>query len=185
MMLVRDPWGVTKWNGAWNNEDKLWNDVQENERFSRSHAHSGAFYITYEEFLKGFNSVKICYCFDDHKYTALRVNNVSKNQLIAIQIEIPSKEEYFFSFCQINARCYKNIGHYEYSNIAMYLLREYQSGKIEYLKGVFKNFKEGWIKHKCVKGKYWILLNPHWKSFIKQFVFSVYGPRKCELQMVL
>lgn len=110
--------------------------------------------------------------------------NVQREELVAIQVEVPAKAEYYFSFCQINARCYKNIDEYSYSNIAMYLLREYQSGRVEYVKGVFKNFKEGWIRHKCVKGKYWLLINAHWRSFVKQFVISVYGPGKCKLQMV-
>ena len=184
MLLVRDPWGVTKWKGKWKKSDPIWESVAPNSRLSKQRAKKGAFFICYSDFLMGFSSAKICYVHDDYTYSALRVCNVRKNEIIAIQIEIPEKGEFFFSFCQVNARCYKFVGDYQYSNISMYLLREFQSGKIEYLKGVFKDFKEGWIRHKCVKGKYWLLLNPHWRSFVKQFVFSIYGRAQCDFQMV-
>lgn len=184
MILLRDPWGKTNYKGHWKKSGKAWKAIAENRRLSRQRAHAGAFYMSFQDFLQGFNSIKICYCFDTYKYTALRLENVPKNHLIALQIDIPSKSEYFFSFCQINARCYKHIGDYQYSNISMYLLREYQSGRVDYIKGVFKDFKEGWIRHRCVKGKYWVLVNPHWRSFIKQFVFSVYGPEQCGLRVV-
>ena len=181
---MRDPWGVTKWKGQWNNKDKIWNQIKQTDRLNKKRARSGSFFICYEDFLNAFGSIKICYCHDDYIYSALKISNSTKDEIIAIQVEIPSKAEYYFSFLQVNARCYKNLDDYKYSNISMYMFREYQSGRVEYVKGVFKDFKEGWIKHNCVKGKYWLILIPHWRSFVKQFAFSVYGPKKCSVHMV-
>lgn len=39
--------------------------------------------------------------------------------------------------------------------------------------------KENWVNGQCQPGKYFIVINVNWKSFVKEFSLSVYGPSKC------
>ena len=66
----------------------------------------------------------------------------------------------------------------------MILVRVLKSGKIVFVKGIFKEFKELWIRHKCMKGKYYLVLQANWRNFIRQFAFSIYGPEVCDIKEV-
>ena len=181
---MRDPWGICVWKGKWKKKDKLWKKISD-PRFNKDRIKHGSFFINFADFQKCFNSVKICYYYDNFKYSAQTIENVTKDEYVTVDLNIPCKGEYFFSISQINSRFYKGLGDYKYSIIWMALLKKHVSGRVEYVKGAIKDFKEFWIKQVCGKGNYCLVLKANWKSFINQFTVSAYGKGIVEIKQVL
>lgn len=182
-MRVRDPWGICKWKGEWRTKDPKWKKIT-TPRFNSSLAKHGSFFIEFEEFYKCFNSFKICYYTDNYKYSALKIENLPPNQLTMLEIDIPLPGQYYFSCNQINRRHYKFVDDYSYSSIFMILTRIWKNGKISYVRGKFKDYKEIWMRNNCPKAKYFLFIQPNWKNFIRQFAFSIYGPEVCNIKEV-
>jgi len=140
--------------------------------------------MEYDDFCKFYSDFQICYFHDRHKYSALHITNAEKNKNIFLQFEIRKRGKYYFSLNQMNKRFFEKSKRYRYSNLSYIVSRRNKSGEAEYVGSQMKADKENWIGEDCEPGLYTVMIKPNWKSFVREFSFSVYGPETCKIQRV-
>ena len=114
----------------------------------------------------------------------MKVENVEKNQNTFLQFQITKPGDYYFSLNQVNKRFFKKSQRYRYSNLAYLVSYQDKSGNAEYVGGNMKSDKENWITKFCKPGLYTVMIKANWRSFIRDFSFSVYGPATCQIKKV-
>lgn len=60
LLNIRNPWGRFEWNGAWGDESSLWTE-QMKALFKPVFAADGCFWMSYEDFLKFFSDINVCF----------------------------------------------------------------------------------------------------------------------------
>ena len=140
--------------------------------------------MDYNDFCKYYSDFQVCYFHDGYKYSALKIENVRKNENVFLQFEISKTGKYYFSLNQMNKRFFKKSERYRYSNLAFIVSRKAGSGKAEYIGSHMKADKENWIGEVCKPGLYTVMIKTNWKSFVKNFSFSVYGPQTTQIKRV-
>lgn len=69
LVNLRNPWGKTEWQGAWNDNDSRWTPALKKE-CNWVGADDGAFWMPIEDFTKHFSEVSICRVEDTYKTSA-------------------------------------------------------------------------------------------------------------------
>jgi hypothetical protein len=126
----------------------------------------------------------VCYFHDNYKYSSLKLENIQKNENVILEFEIKTPGKYYFSLNQINKRFFCKSKHYKYSNLGFMLSRTSPSGQSEYVGSGMKSDKENWIGEECKPGTYRVLIKANWRSFVREFSFSVYGPGIAKINKV-
>lgn len=140
--------------------------------------------MEYDDFCQYFSDFQICYFHDGYKYSALKLENVDKNENVFLQFEITKPGKYYFSLNQMNKRFFEKSKRYRYSNLSFVVSRQSNSGKAEYIGSHMKADKENWLGEFCKPGLYTVMIKANWKSFVRNFSFSVYGPTTCQIKRV-
>ena len=185
LVKLRNPWGKGEWKGTWSDKDSKWTSALKRDFNLNPDADDGIFYMDYVDFCKYYSDFQICYYHDNYKYSALKVEKVQKTEDVFMEFEIRKSGEYYFSLNQINKRFFKKSQRYKYSNLAYVLSRQSPSGAIEFVGSNMKADKENWIVSHCKPGKYILMIKVNWRSFARDFSFSVYGPETCQINRVL
>ena len=140
--------------------------------------------MDYDDFCKFYSDFQVCYYHDNYKYSALMIENIKKNENVFLQFNIDKPGKYYFSLNQVNKRFFEKSKRYRYSNLAFIVSRKTGSGKAEYIGSSMRADKENWVGEFCKPGVYSVMIKANWKSFIRRFSFSVYGPATTKIQKV-
>lgn len=173
VLKLRNPWATGEWTKCWNAKDTRWTPELK-DKLGHDEIGNGVFFISYAAIIKYFSCFQICYFHDKYKYSSLKVEKNQKS--IFLSVRITTKGLYYFSLNQINKRFYPFDETYEYSEMNFILYHCNEKNHITYLNAQFKNKKESWIQENVKPGKYILEIRPNYKSFVKEFVVSVYGP---------
>ena len=60
LLHIRNPWGSFEWDGAWADESEEWTDEMIDYFEPTFDSEDGAFWISFEDFLENFDSVRVC-----------------------------------------------------------------------------------------------------------------------------
>ena len=183
LIQLRNPWGKGEWKGAWSDNDRRWTRSLERE-FNLEKKEDGIFFMDYDDFVKYYSDFQVCYYHDKYKYSALKIDNIKKSENVFLTFEIRRRGKYYFSLNQMNKRFFDKAKRYRYSNLAYIVSRRSNSGKAEYIGSQMKADKENWIGEMCEPGLYTVMIKANWKSFVREFSFSVYGPETCQIKRV-
>jgi hypothetical protein len=144
----------------------------------------GIFYMDYNDFCKYYSDFQVCYFHDKYKYSALMLENIQKTENVFLQFRITRRGKYYFSLNQVNKRFFNKSKRYRYSNLAFIVSRQTGSGKAEYIGSSMRADKENWLGEVCETGLYTVMIKANWKSFVRRFSFSVYGPETTKINKV-
>ena len=183
LVKLRNPWGKGEWKGAWSDGDHKWSPSLKRQ-LKVENKEDGIFFIDYNDFCKFYSDFQVCYFQDGYKYSALKVENVEKTENVFLQFQITKPGEYYFSLNQVNKRFFNKPQRYRYSNLAYVISYQDKHGEAEYVGGNMKSDKENWIGKVCRPGLYTVMIKANWRSFIRTFSFSVYGPATCQIKRV-
>lgn len=139
--------------------------------------------MTWNDFLKYYSDLQICYFHDEYKYSAIKLS-CEKNESIVVKFTLELPGKYYFSVNQKNRRFFSKSKRYQYTDIHFLLSRKVNGEKYDYIGANIKADKENWIGEECEAGEYFIIIKCPWKSFVNEFSFSVYGPDKTEFEVV-
>lgn len=181
LVKLRNPWGKGEWKGDWSDNSPKWNEQLKKE-LKVVKAEDGIFYMSFTDFCQYYSDIQICYFHDNHKYSAIKVQN-PKNQSCCLSFTLNSEGQFYFSINQKNCRFFKKDANYKYSPLVM-LIGCSRNGKIEYVGSAMKEDKENWIVKQCKPGKYFVSILTPWVSCVDEFSFSIYGPEKCQIDQI-
>ena len=62
LVRIRNPWAGTEWNGSWGDKSPEWDRISkaEKERIGYIDADDGAFWMSFEDWVKEFEMVTLC-----------------------------------------------------------------------------------------------------------------------------
>ena len=182
LVKLRNPWGKGEWKGDWSDESYLWTS-QLKQQLHYADDDDGVFYMTYNDFVKYFSDLQICYYHDGFKYSAVKLQS-EKNASVFLNFKIELKGKYYFSLNQKNRRHFPKKKKYNYTNCSYIVARELENGKYDYIGGNMKADKENWIGVDCEVGNYVVMIKTPWQSFVNEFSFSVYGLDKTDINQI-
>lgn len=110
LVKLRNPWGKGEWKGAWSDESDEWTyDLKQQLNFES--LDDGVFYMTWNDFLKYYSDLQICYYHDEYKYSAIKLT-CEKNESIVVNFKLELKGKYYFSVNQKNRRFFSKSKRY-------------------------------------------------------------------------
>lgn len=174
LVKLRNPWGRFEWKGKWSDDDPRWTPELEEALQKTDNPEDGIFFIPWRDFLQNFSDLQICYFHDDYKYNAEKFRT-GRNESLFLEFELDEAGKHYFSVNQQNKRFFAESRKYKYSSIGWVLARRTFDG-LEFVEGRVKADKENWKDVECAPGKYVVMILTPWRSFVRDFSFSIYGP---------
>ena len=140
--------------------------------------------MNWNDFLKYYSDMQICYFHDNYRYTALKMQT-QKNEVVYLKISITQPGLYYFSLNQKNRRKFRKAQNYNYSNLN-YVIGQVNPADqtIDYVGAGMKLDKENWVSSNVKAGDLFVRLTTPWSSIVNEFAFSVYGPGKVGIARV-
>lgn len=182
IVKLRNPWGSGEWKGKWSDEDPDWNEDLKMELGFTGEKEDGIFFMPWEEFLKFYSDVQICYYHDGYRYSAEKYQS-KRNETVFIKFEISEPGLYYFSVNQRNRRFYAQNAGYRYTHVGWVLGQDLgEDGK--FVASGLKADKENWGSAECEPGTYYAMVHTPWRSCSREFSYSVYGPGLTELERI-
>jgi calpain-15 len=182
VLKLRNPWGKDEWKGQWEDADPNWTPELKNELEFIGQSEDGTFFMPWEDFLKYFEDVQICYYHDGYKYSAQKFKT-KKDDIIFLKFTLNKEGEYYFSINQKNQRFFPQHLKYKYSSIS-WVLGKVNGEEVEFVANGNNPGKESWGKAACEPGEYYVMINTPWISCSDEFSFSVYGPGMTTLEKI-
>lgn len=182
LVKLRNPWGRGEWTGDWSDADSRWNDQLKEVLGINKTGDDGLFFMAWKDFLKYFSDVQICYYHDDYKYNAEKFES-SKDTSVYLKVTIDEPGTYYFSVNQRNKRFYPEEMKYKYSRLG-WVAGKKEMNQWKFIESSVRSDKENWKAVECEEGEYMFLINTPWRSQIREFSFSVYGPKFAEMVSV-
>jgi len=106
LVKLRNPWGLREWNQKWSDKDDLnWKTIPQSEqnRIGYEKKRDGIFFMDFNDFLRYFADVQICYVHDDYKYNAIEVNS-SANEEKCFKVTLSKSGHYVFGVSQTSVQ---------------------------------------------------------------------------------
>jgi len=182
LVKLRNPWGQTEWNGAWSDHSGFWTPELK-KRLGWENRDDGIFFMAYEDFLKYFDDIQICYVRDNNKYQSHRVTS-DANHAVYFKVKIEQEGKYYFTVNQESKRKHSQNANYRYSTVNLVIAKILDNGKYQYVTGNSRADKEVWAKGIYTPGEYLVYAKVKWIFQNKNdFVLSTYGPGMTEIQV--
>ncbi len=86
LVKLRNPWGKGEWKGDWSDQSYLWS-YQLRKMLKYDHEEDGVFFMNFNDFLKYFTDVQICYYHDNYKYSAIQLQS-QKNEKVLLKFRL-------------------------------------------------------------------------------------------------
>ena len=183
LVQLRNPWGKCEWKGKWGDTDSSWNSELRKELDQNENADDGKFCMTYNEFVKYYDTLQICYYHDDYKYSALKLQS-KPNDTVNLTFNVNQSGVYFFSLNQKLTRAFPKSKRYDYSPLSFTISQIQSNGQPKQLATQLKPDFENWVQLDVVPGQYVVSIKTPWKSFVNEFSFSCYGPECVAIELV-
>jgi len=95
LLQIRNPWGHGEWRGAWSDTSELWTDEMRQIFNPTSDSDDGTFWMAFEDVLKYFSRMTICYCNLGVSATRLPVSiGISESdnmfKFVQVKVQVPS-----------------------------------------------------------------------------------------------
>lgn len=183
ILKLRNPWGTGEWKGSFSDSSPEWNK-QLRQQLNYFNADDGVFYMTWNDFLKYYTDVQICYYHDNYKYSAIKLQS-QKDEVVYLRLSINMPGTYYFSLNQKNRRKFRTKDNYKYSNLSYVVGRvNPETQTIDYVGGGMKLDKENWCKADVKAGDFFVMIKTPWQSLVNEFSFSVYGPGRTSISKI-
>jgi len=183
LVKLRNPWGQTEWNGPWSDSSSNWTPELK-KRLHIENKNDGVFFMAYEDFLKYFDDIQVCYVHDSFQYTSKRVTS-DANHAKYFKVKIEKEGKYYFTVNQESKRKHAQNSNYRYSSVNLVIAKIQGNGQYQYATGNSRADKEVWAKAKLTPGEYLVYAKVKW-LFQNQndFTLSTYGPGMTNIQEV-
>jgi hypothetical protein len=182
LVKLRNPWGQGEWKGKWNDHDPNWTPYLKQELGFTGKVEDGIFFMEWEDFIKYYSDVQICYFHDGYKYSAEKYKS-KRHETVFLKFRLNSPGKFYFSVNQRNRRFYSKDSGYRYTKIG-WVLGRVNGNDIEFMGSGNKPDKENWDDPECEAGEYYVMINTPWRSITREFSFSVYGPCLTDLEKI-
>jgi len=89
LIKVRDPWGLSEWNGAWSDSDKeRWTRRMRNRvGISAEESADGIFWMSLEDFVVYFRDLHVCRIFNQPCWKSVHVTGTFGKEIFAVSFE--------------------------------------------------------------------------------------------------
>ena len=182
LVKLRNPWGSGEWQGKWSDNDPDWTyELKQLVGFTGK-KEDGIFFMAWEDFLKYYSDVQICYFHDDYKYSAEKYKS-KRHETVYLKFRLNTPGKYYFSLNQRNRRFYPKSSGYKYTKVG-WVLGHHRGSEVIFKGSGNKPDKENWDDSECEAGEYFVMINTPWRSHSREFSFSVYGPGLTDLERV-
>eukprot|EP01012_Entosiphon_sulcatum_P043639 TRINITY_DN579_c0_g1_i1.p1 TRINITY_DN579_c0_g1~~TRINITY_DN579_c0_g1_i1.p1 ORF type:complete len:884 (-),score=172.09 TRINITY_DN579_c0_g1_i1:30-2681(-) len=105
LLKCRNPWGGLEWNGDWSDNSELWTDAIRDELQFEA-ADDGLFWMSFEDFLKYFVNVTVCFNHIHSDWRDLRARGefVNAQPSFTVELTVLKPCKAFFSISQKDKR---------------------------------------------------------------------------------
>ena len=182
LVKLRNPWGSGEWKGEWSDSDEKWSPHLKQALGFTGLKEDGIFFMLWEDFLKFFSDVQVCYYHDGYKYSAEKFES-KRNETIFMKFTINTPGTYYFSVNQRNRRFYPKNAGYRYTHIG-WVLGKTEGEDASFKGSGLKADKENWQAVECEAGEYYAMVHTPWRSISREFSYSVYGPGLTKVQKI-
>lgn len=183
ILKLRNPWGTGEWKGSWSDNSSEWNQSLR-QQLNYFTSDDGVFYMNWNDFLKYFSDVQICYFHDNYRYSALKLQT-KKDEIVYLKVAVSQPGTYYFSLNQKNRRKFRKKDNYKYSNLNFVIgWLNPADQTVEYIGAGMKLDKENWIVADVKPGELFIRIATPWQSIVDECSFSIYGPGRVGLTRV-
>jgi len=174
LLKIRNPWGDVEWNGAWSDSCPNWTP-ELRAKYKVEKKNDGIFYIGYEDFLKQFDDIQICFVHDNYQYNSLRKTALPKQGSYFV-IKVDKAGRYYITVNQESKRKHAYNADWKYSIVYFRIYRIVGQGEYQLITGRNGADKEVWTDVKCEVGNYIVFVQIDWLTKNHDFVLSTYGP---------
>lgn len=182
LVKLRNPWAKTEWNGAWGDSSPNWTPELK-QKLNVQKKDDGIFFMAFEDFMKYFSDIQVCYVYDNYKYSAKRVTAKSRNATyFKIKIDTPGK--YYLTVNQESKRKAQNAN-FKYTTVFIVVGKVVGNQQYEYVTGNNRADREVWAKGFFNPGEYIVYAKLPWSNAKNNdFVLSSYGPAEAQIEVV-
>lgn len=206
LVRVRNPWGESKYNGEWAQEDSRWKEEWEGEGVPPPD--NGTIILPFYSFLLYFSGYTVCYVGDIKEnispstspslqpaleplqpLPALTLSSIKlstpPHRPSLLTFSLPSACPFFISLHQTNQRAFPPCRQYSYALLSLGVLHVDQKNQISSVqtKGLQKKAnKDMNLRVEGLPGKYIVYIESPWKRCVNELGFSVYGPGKVDIK---
>lgn len=166
LLQLRNPWGSFEWNGDWSDESPLWTDALRAELGVAAEAvDDGAFWMSYEDFLKFFRSVNVCrlpkpgYPWQESRRKGRFTFEPATGKLTASTyiLSVPERTTAFLMVHQEDERIQLSE---KYLDVGLTLLREREDGTYDLVGGTgIEVSREVLLEVELEAGEYFVVPN--------------------------
>jgi len=194
VLKIRNTWGkynkdgLGEWKGKWSDYDqKRWKEYLRRTSYGYQPANDGIFHISFDDFLKYFTTVEICYLYKNFNLQAIECVSKSEETKYFL-LSVDKKETSFYIMVnQESKRKFSQLSGYsgfEYSEIDFKIFDSKGRQLSKY--DMSGQEQQVWEKLSLPPGIYAIEVKVKWSSFaleqkINHFVFNTYGPENLKL----
>ena len=183
LVRLRNPWGKTEWKGAWGDTSPEWTS-QLKAQLGWENRDDGVFFMAYEDFLKFFDDIQVCYVRDLYKYNYQRITSNSRHA-VYLKMTVQTEGKYYITVNQQSKRKNRSNPNFKYSTVSLIVSRLTNNNKYEYVTGNNRADREVWGKGVFTPGEYLIYAKSAWTSETDgDFVISSYGPSNTTFEKV-
>ncbi|EAR94557.3 calpain family cysteine protease (macronuclear) [Tetrahymena thermophila SB210] len=129
LVKMRNPWGNFEWNKTYADKDYQWQNVTEEDkrRMEYLNEDDGTFFMKFDTFRQYYDSVDICYYYDDYNYFGVKCRSKC-NEAKYFRVDLKKDAYCFFFVSQLSIRCFdedyqfvnpKDQGHYSETKICV------------------------------------------------------------------
>lgn len=131
LVKLRNPWGQGEWHGKWSDDDPDWTPELKQIVGFTGKKEDGIFFMPWEEFIKYYSDVQICYFHDGYKYSAEKFES-RRNEEVYLRFRLDKPGKYYFSVNQRNRRFHAKNSGYKYSKLGWVLGRSH-GNQVEFM----------------------------------------------------
>jgi len=133
LLQIRNPWGHGEWKGDWSDFSPLWTESTKAAfGVDDLNPDDGAFWMSFEDFLKYFTNITVCYCRRDWSDARLACEfkfDHNSKELTAPAVRLTVPENGIIEWLGIYQQDEREQGAPTYTDLACFVFRETNNGR--------------------------------------------------------
>eukprot|EP00742_Colponemidia_sp_Colp-10_P003563 GILJ01003794.1.p1 GENE.GILJ01003794.1~~GILJ01003794.1.p1 ORF type:complete len:923 (-),score=142.82 GILJ01003794.1:814-3309(-) len=186
LMKIRNPHSRTEWTGDWSDNSPRWTPELRSE-FNVTQADDGDFWMAFEDLIRFFSAVTICFVHSDWKYFNVGGNICADKPFAVFTVTVEESKPdntVFLSVSQPDVRCHFDNPDYQYVSLFLHVLDASCSELVRFV-GVHKD-RDMHIKLSLAPGTYTVVVEAQFDgtkecNLSRDLVFSAYTDLQCKL----